>query len=178
MHDNLDETSRQEALEFSQDIEVLTENGSFGRVKQITTIAVREEKIVEVIQAFSLKHKKQRGLVLNIPRSMGHVKWCGAISHKPNIIPVHNISRVVIMSDGISDMMISRETFLEKATQNDWDAQRIGKLYADRWYQEWTMLWQGKKYEKDNSGNPYRVAIKGSSKHLADDMTLICADFL
>jgi hypothetical protein len=108
---------------------------------------------------------------------MGHEKWRGAMSHKPDIVPVHNITRVVVMSDGISDMIVNHKTFVENAARHEWDAPTIGKIYADRWYQGWTMLWNGKKYETDDKGQPHRVAIKGSRVYLADDMTLISAEF-
>ena len=77
----------------------------------------------------------------------------------------------------ISDMIVNHKTFVENAVRHEWDAPTIGKIYADRWYQGWTMLWNGKKDETDDKGQPHRVAIKGSRVYLADDMTLISAEF-
>lgn len=177
VHSNLDPVCVQEALEHHSDVEVLTElNRGFGRKKPITTIKVHDTNLVESVPASTFRHKT-RGLSLNIPRSMGHEKWRGAMSHKPDIVPVHNIARVVVMSDGISDMIVNHKTFVENAVRHEWDAPTIGKIYADRWYQGWTMLWNGKKYETDDRGQPHRVAIKGSRVYLADDMTLISAEF-
>ncbi len=176
MHSNLDEECVQEAVAYHDDVEVITEINNMRGKKKVTTIKVHDTNLVESIPACTFRHKKG-GHMLNIARSMGHVKWRGAMSHKPDIVPVHNIARVVVMSDGISDMIVNHATFVENAVRHEWDAPTIGKIYADRWYQGWTMLWNGKKYETDDKGQPHRVAIKGSSVYLADDMTLISAEF-
>ena len=175
IHDIIDDSTRKEAVDFHEDIEVLSQKRLFnGKYQQITTISVRESNVVESVQSYSIRHKTM-GHIINVPRAMGHIKWKGSLSHEPDILPVKNIKRVIIMSDGVSDMIIDNDSFIAQANLLNWDAQDIGDLYLKRWYQDWIMLWHGEKYEKDCYDNPHKIAIKGSSKQIADDMTLICA---
>ena len=78
---------------------------------------------------------------------------------------------IVLMSDGVSDMMVDPTEYVKHSEAMEWDVDKIGNFYRDRWYQPWKQLYKGIVSE-----NTEHIAVKGHKLHIADDMTIIQID--
>jgi len=163
LHDIKNPISRKDASKNS-DITFISDR--YGN--PITDISVITPEIIEMIPTRTMVYKDGYRF-LNVPCCMGHVKWEDSINKHPSITKVpENSDIIILMTDGVSDMMIDHFEYVKLSMLHEWDINKIGELFRNRWYQPWKQLYNGKVYD-----NPTHVAIKGHSKHIADDMTIV-----
>jgi len=136
--------------------------------RRIMDICIRSPTICEMIPSATMMY--MNGVrALNIPRSLGHIRWNTSINKHPEITKVpEDADTVVLMTDGVSDMMVDIEEYLQKSEELEWNVDEIGSFYRDRWYQPWNQRCNG--YVSPETDY---IAIKGDKLHVSDDMTIV-----
>lgn len=134
---------------------------------RIMDICIRSPTVCEMIPSATMMY--MNGVrALNIPRSLGHIRWNTSINKHPEITKVpEDVDTVVLMTDGVSDMMVDVEEYFQKSEELEWNVDKIGSFYRDRWYQPWNQRCNG--YVSPETAY---IAIKGDKLHVSDDMTI------
>jgi len=163
LHDIIDLECQSDATKHP-DVSVIDRRGS----QPILAVCIISPDICKMVQSGTMLYKNGlRGL--NIPRSMGHIHWNDAINKTPEITNVPDEADVIVlMSDGVSDMIVSPSEYMKHSEEMGWDVDKIGSFYRDRWYQPWKQLYRGVV-----SDERQYIAIKGHKLHVADDMTIV-----
>ena len=136
--------------------------------RNILDICIRSPTVCEMIPSGTMIY--MNGIrALNIPRSLGHIRWNDSINKHPEITKVPDDAYIIVlMSDGVSDLMVDVEEYLQKSEELSWNVEEIGSFYRDRWYQSWKQLCNGHVSTVDD-----HIAIKGDELHVSDDMTIV-----
>jgi serine/threonine protein phosphatase PrpC len=163
LHDIKDVTCQEDA-KLLPHITVITHRNN----RPILDICIRSPTVCEMIPSGTMMYL--HGMrSLNIPRSLGHIHWNNSINKHPEIIKVpDDADTIVLMSDGVSDMMVDVEEYLHQSMLLQWDVEKVGSFYRDRWYQPWKQSYKGRVSDEDT-----HIAIKGHTRHIADDMTIV-----
>jgi len=163
LHD-IKDVACQEDAKLLPDITVITQRDN----RPILDVCIRSPTICEMIPSGTMMYKNGMR-ALNIIRSLGHIHWKDSINKHPEITKVpDDVDIVVLMSDGVSGMMVDVEEYLQKSEELQWDVEEIGSFYRDRWYQPWKQRCNG-----IVSTEIDYIAIKGHNRHVADDMTIV-----
>jgi len=136
--------------------------------RRIMDICIRSPTICEMIPSATMMY--MNGVrALNIPRSLGHIYWNTSINKHPEITKVPaDADTVVLMTDGVSDMIVDVEEYLQKSEELKWNVDELGSFYRDRWYQPWNQRCNG--YVSTEKAY---IAIKGDKLRVSDDMTIV-----
>jgi serine/threonine protein phosphatase PrpC len=163
LHDIKDSHCQSEAEKLPH-VSIITRRNN----RRIMDICIRAPTICEMIPSATMMY--MNGVrALNIPRSLGHIRWNTSINKHPEITKVpDDADTVVLMTDGVSDMIVDEEEYLKKSEELEWNVDEIGSFYRDRWYQPWNQLCNG--YVSTEKAY---IAIKGDKLHVSDDMTIV-----
>ena len=163
LHDIKDVSCQTDAEKHPQVTVITRRNNGY-----IMDICIRSPTVCEMVQSGTMMY--MNGIrALNIPRSLGHIRWNTSINKHPEITKVpEDADTVVLMTDGVSDMMVDVEEYFQKSEELEWNVDEIGSFYRNRWYQPWKQRCNGHvSVETDY------IAIKGHARHVSDDMTLV-----
>lgn len=163
LHDIKDVSCQTDAAKHPQ-VTIITRRNN----TRIMDICIQSPTVCEMIQSATMLYMNGVRAV-NIPRSLGHIRWNESINKHPEITKVpEDADTVVLMTDGVSDMMVDVKEYFQKSEELGWNVDEIGSFYRDRWYQPWKQRFNG--YV---SGETDYIAIKGHKRHVSDDMTLM-----